>query len=98
MKNRQAVNYAIAVLVFGAAVLLIHFFIAQKSQRPLARMTEVNAIEMLLDEVESSVELHTYANAKTSSLLEQVKKLVQAYEASSENILVEPSELQTLTD
>jgi PAS domain S-box-containing protein len=98
MKNRQAVNYAIAVLLFGAAVLLIHFFIAQKSQRPLARMTEVNAIEMLLDEVESSVELHTYANAKTNSLLEQVKKLVQAYEASSENILVEPSELQTLTN
>jgi PAS domain S-box-containing protein len=95
MKNRQGVTYAIAVLVLGAAVLLIHFFIAQKSQRPLARTTEVNGVEMLLNEVESSTRL-TYDDAKTNSLPEQVKKVLQAYESSSEDIFGAQSELQTL--
>jgi PAS domain S-box-containing protein len=97
MKNRQGVKYAIAVLLLGAAVLFIHFFIAQKSQRPLARMTEITQVEMLLNEVESSSRLITFDNAKINLLSEQVKKVAQAYESSPEDVFEAQGELQGLT-
>ncbi len=88
MKKRLEIKYAMAVLVFGAAVVLIHFIIAQKSQRALARMTEVHALEILIINVESSTRLLTYDDGEINTLTAQMKKIFQAYESSSDDIFI----------
>jgi hypothetical protein len=88
MKKRQEIKYAIAVLVFGAVVVLIHFIAAQKSETSLRRITEVQALEILINKVESSTLTLSYEDGDARTFTAEIKKVSQAFESSSEDFSI----------